>query len=163
MAPHPGQTVYCKVSKNKMRLKKRRSFYIINIYISLSLSLSLSLIYTPLPNSRWLHHTALRCVRREQLGAYMWGKGLKSIKRGSKWAQNTCSCTPNGRGSLLEKRVFDSFFTHFCSQNGPFSRHFGIFQGQNLSQWAQNGLKTLVGASEMVQNHFWKNAFLTHF
>ena len=31
--PHPGQTVYCKVSKNKMRLKKRRSFYMINIYI----------------------------------------------------------------------------------------------------------------------------------
>ena len=31
VAPHPGQTVYCKVSRNKMRLKKRRTFYIINI------------------------------------------------------------------------------------------------------------------------------------
>ena len=87
------------------------------------------LIYTPLPNYRWLHHTALRCVRRVQLGAYMWRKGLKSIETGSKWAENICSCTPNGLGSLLEKRVFDPFFTHFCSQNGPFSRHFGIFHG----------------------------------
>ena len=37
--------------------------------------------------------------------------------------------TPNGPGSLLEKRVFDPFFTHFCSQNGPFSRHIGFFHG----------------------------------
>ena len=77
-------------------------------------------IYTPLPNSRWLHHTALRYVRRVQLGAYTWRQGLNSVKKGSKWAQNTCLCTPNGPGSLLKKRVFDPFFTHFGSQNGPF-------------------------------------------
>ena len=34
------------------------------------------LIYTPLTNSRWLHHTALRYARRVQFGAYMWQKGL---------------------------------------------------------------------------------------
>ena len=32
VAPYPGQTVYCKVNKNKMRPKKRRCFYIVNIY-----------------------------------------------------------------------------------------------------------------------------------
>ena len=37
--------------------------------------------------------------------------------------------TPNGPGSLLERRVFDPFLTHFLSQNGSFSRHFGIFHG----------------------------------
>ena len=29
----------------------------------------------------------------------------------------------------MGKRVFDPFLTHFWSQNGPFSRHFGIFHG----------------------------------
>ena len=29
----------------------------------------------------------------------------------------------------MEKCVLDSFLTHFCSQNGPFSRHLGIFHG----------------------------------
>ena len=136
-------------------------------------------IYTALPNSRWLHHTALRYVQRAQRGAYTWWKGLNSIttsskgvntlvlasqmvrdhfkknaflthfwsqndppprhfgilhgrKRvttGSKWAPTTCLSIYNGPGSLLEKRVFDPFSTRFWSQNGPFSRHFGIFCG----------------------------------
>ena len=91
------------------------------------------LIYTPLPNCRWLHHTALRCVRRVELGACMSHKGLNSVKTCSKWAHFTCLCTPNGLGSIfnwkLEKRVFDPFLIHFWSHNGPFSRHFGIFHG----------------------------------
>ena len=66
-----------------------------NIYIYIS-----PLIYTPLPNSRLLHHTALRYVRRVQLGAYMWRKGLKWVKTGSKWAHFTCLCTPIGPRSL---------------------------------------------------------------
>ena len=98
-------------------------------------------IYTPLPNSRWLHHTAVRYVRKAQCGAYTWWKGLNSIKTGSKWAQNTCLSIPNGLGSLLEKRVFDPFLTHFWSQNGPLSRHFGIFHGPERaptgSKWAK--------------------------
>ena len=48
---------------------------------------------------------------------------------GSNWARNTCLSIPNGPRSLLEKCVFDPFWTHFWSQNGPFSRHFGIFHG----------------------------------
>ena len=55
--------------------------------------------------------------------------GPKRVTTGSKWAKTTCLSIPNGPGSLLEKRVFDPFLTHFWSQNGPFSRHFGIFRG----------------------------------
>ena len=42
VAPHPGQTMYYKVSRNKMRLKKRRSFYITNLYYYTSLPLNLA-------------------------------------------------------------------------------------------------------------------------
>ena len=96
------------------------------IYIYICIYL---LIYTPLPNSRWLHHMALRYARRVQLGAYMWRTGLNWLKLGSKWAQSICLSIRNGPGSLLAKRVFDPFWTHFWFQNGPFSRHFGIFHG----------------------------------
>ena len=53
----------------------------------------------------------------------------KPVQMGSKWARNTCLSIPNGLGSLFEKCVFDPFLTHFWSQNGPLSRHFGIFHG----------------------------------
>ena len=75
------------------------------------------------------HHTALRYVRRAQSGAYMWWKGLNSVQIGSKRTKNSCLSIINGPGSFLKKRVFDPFLTHFWSQNGPFSRHFGIFHG----------------------------------
>ena len=55
--------------------------------------------------------------------------GPKRVTTGSKWAETTCLSIPNGQGSLLEKCVCDPFWTHFWSQNGPFSRHFGIFRG----------------------------------
>ena len=71
---------------------------------------------------------ALRYGRRAQ-SAYMWWKGLNSVKTGSKRAKNTCLSIPNGPGSLLENRVFHPFLTHCWSQNGPFSRYFGIFHG----------------------------------
>ena len=55
--------------------------------------------------------------------------GPKRVTTGSKWAKTTCLSIPNGPGSLLEKCVFDPFWTHCWSQKGPFSRHFGIFRG----------------------------------
>ena len=71
----------------------------------------------------------------------MWWRGLNAVKTGSKRAKNTCLSTPNGPGSLLEKRLFDPFLTHFCTQNGPFSRHFVIFHGPKRatrgSKWAK--------------------------
>ena len=71
----------------------------------------------------------------------MWQKGLNWVRLGSKWAKITCLSMPNGRGSLLEKHVLNPFLTHFWSQNGPFSRHFGIFHGPKCvttgSKWAK--------------------------
>ena len=55
--------------------------------------------------------------------------GPKRVTTGSKRAKNTCLSIPTGPRSLLEKRVFDPFLTLSRPQNGPFSRHFGIFHG----------------------------------
>ena len=77
-------------------------------------------------------------MRKAQSGAYMWWKGLNSVKTGSKWAKNTCLSIPNGPGSLVEKHVFDPFL----SQNDPFPRHFGFFDGPKRvptgPKWAKN-------------------------
>ena len=60
-----------------------------------------------------------------------------------------------------------AFLTHFCPIFGPKTAHFqgilGFSMAQNASPRAQNGLKTLVWASQIMQGHFWKNTFLTHF
>ena len=125
------------------------------------------LIYTPLPNSRWLHHAALRCVPTAQRGAYTWQKGQNSVKTRPKWAQNTCLCTPNGRGSLLEKHIFDPFFTYFCSQKGPFSRHIGIFHGPKPVPIGSKCAKTTCfsvqnGQRSLLEKHVF-DPFLTHF
>ena len=124
-------------------------------------------IYTGLPNSRWLHHTALTHVRNAQRGACMWLKGLNSIKTGSKWSQNTCLSIPNGLGSLLERRVFDPFLTHFWSQNDPFSRHFGIFHGPKRvttgSKWAKTTCLSIPNRpGSLLEKHVF-HPFLTHF
>ena len=57
-------------------------------------------------------------------GIFHWPK---RVNTGPKWAKNTCLSIPNGLGSLLEEHIVDPFLTHFCSQNGVFSRHFGIY------------------------------------
>ena len=125
------------------------------------------LIYTPLPNSRWLHHTGLRYLRRVQLGAHMWRKELHWVKTGSNWAKNTCLGIPNGPGSLLERCVFDPFFTDFWSQNGPFSRHFRIFHGPNHvttgSKWAKNTCLSIpIGVGSLLEKRVFES-FFTHF
>ena len=62
-----------------------------------------------------------------------------------------CLCTPNALGSFLEKHIFDPFWTHFRSQNNPFSRHLVTLEWPKWlamgSKWAhftclgtQNGL-----------------------
>ena len=60
------------------RLEDIYTYIYIYIYIYISSNLH------PSPNSRWLHHTALRYVRRAQSGPYMWWKGLNSVKNGLK-------------------------------------------------------------------------------
>ena len=143
-------------------LHSRRLYtYVVYIYIYISSNLH------PSPNSRWLHHTAPRYVRRAQSGAYMWWKGLNSVKTGSKCAKNTCLSIPNGLGSLLDKRVFDPFLTHFWSQNGLFSRHFGIFHEPNSvatgSKWAKTTCLSIAnGLGSLLEKHVF-DPFLTHF
>ena len=55
--------------------------------------------------------------------------GPKHVTTGSKRAKSTCCSILNGSRLVLEKHLFDPFFSHFGSQNCPFSRHFGIFRG----------------------------------
>ena len=96
----------------------------------------------------------------------MWWKWLNSVKTGSKRAKNTCLCIPNGPGSFLEKRVFDPFLTHFWSQNGPFSRHFGIFHAPKPvatgAKWATTTCLSIIdGRGSFLEKRVF-HPFLTH-
>ena len=86
---------------------------------------------------------------------------------GSKWAKNTFFSNPNGPGSLLEKHVFDPFFTHCCSQNGPFSRHFGIFHGPKHvttgSKWAKTTCLSIQKSRGSLLEKRVFHPFSTHF
>ena len=66
---------------------------------------------------------------------------LKCVTTGSKWARITCLGIPGGVASLVEKKAFDPFWTRFWSQNGPFSRHFGIFHGPKHVTTGSKGAK----------------------
>ena len=90
------------------------------------------LIYTLLPNPRWLHNAALSYVGIVLLGAYMWQHKLNWVKMGSKWALLSRLSTPNGPRSFLEKHIFDPFFTRFGSLNGPFSNFSGTLKGPRI-------------------------------
>ena len=65
--------------------------------------------------------------------------------------------------SLLKKCVFDPFLTHCWSQNGLFSRHFGIFHGPKHispgSKWAKNIPN---GPGSLLEKCVF-DAFSTHF
>ena len=86
---------------------------------------------------------------------------------GSKWARNTCLSIPNGPKSLLEKRVFDPFLTHFWSQNGPFSRHFGFFHGPKHittgSKWSKNICLSIPNGPVSLLEKCVFDPFSTHF
>ena len=84
-------------------------------------------------------------VRRAQSGAYMWWKGLNWVKTGSKRAKSSCLSIPNGPGSLLEKRVFDPFLTHFLVPKWPIFKAFWDFPGAKTRRHGlKNGIKPLV-------------------
>ena len=96
----------------------------------------------------------------------MWWKGLNSVTTGSKRAKNTCLSIPNGPGSLLEKRIFDPFLTDFWSQNGAFSRHFGIFHEPKCaatgSKWAKTTCLSIInGPGSFLEKRVF-DPFLTH-
>ena len=96
----------------------------------------------------------------------MWWKGLNYDKTGSKRPKNTRLSIPNGPGSLLEKRVFDPLSPHFCSHNGPISRHLGMFHGPKHittgSKWAKTScLNIISGPGSFLEKHVF-DPFLTH-
>ena len=96
----------------------------------------------------------------------MWWKGLNSVKTGSKRPKKTCLSIPNGPGSFLEKHIFDPFLTHFWSQNGPFSRHFGIFHEPKpvatSSKWAKTTCLNIPdGPGSLLEKRVF-HPFLTH-
>ena len=74
----------------------------------------------------------------------MWWKGLNSVKTGSKWAKTTCLSIPNGLVSVVEKRVFNPFWTLFCPKSTHFQGILGFSMSQNPSPRPQNGLKPIV-------------------
>ena len=90
-------------------------------------------------------------------------EGPKWLAMGSKWAHFTCSGTPNGLGSFLEKHIFDPFLTHFLSQNSPFSRHFGIFAGRKRATTSsKHDKKCLFWHSMWSKIIFEKSHFFLH-
>ena len=108
------------------------------------------------------------CSQKRPLFKEYWDShGPKPVQMGSKWARNTCLSIPNGPRSLLEKCVFDPFLTHFWSQNGPFSRHFGIFHGPKHittgSKWAKNICLSIPNGPGSLLEKCVSDPFSTHF
>ena len=73
---------------------------------------------------------------------FMTPEGPKWLANGSKKAHFTCLGTPNGLGSFFEKHIFDPFFTHFLSQNNPFSRHLAGLVGPKRAATSSKRAKT---------------------
>ena len=74
---------------------------------------------------------------------------------------------PEGSTISFEKCVFDPLLTQFWSQNGPFSRHFGILHGPKRvttgSKRAKNArLSMLNGVGSLLEKHVF-DPFLSHF
>ena len=84
---------------------------------------------------------------------------------GSKGAHFTCSGTPNGLGSFLEKHIFDPFLTHFLSQNSPFSRYFGILGGPKRATTSSKRAKNTWFGIPCGPGSFFRTRWtlLTHF
>ena len=71
-----------------------------------------------------------------------------------------------GPGSLLEKHAFDPFLTHFWSQNGPISRHFGMFHGPKPvatgSKLAKTNCLSIIDGPRSLLEKCIFDPFLTH-
>ena len=88
------------------------------------------------------------------------------MKTGSKRAKNTCFSIPTGPGSFVEKHIFDPFLTHFWSQNGPFSTHYGIFHEPKPvttgSKWAKTTCLSIInGPGSLLEKRVF-DPLLTH-
>ena len=95
-------------------------------------------------------------------GSLGFSMGQSAPPRAQNQAKNTCLSTPNGLGSLLEKCVFGPFLTHFWSQNGPFSRHFGIFHGpKRITTGSKRAQNTCLSIPSGLGTTLKKNGFFS--
>ena len=66
----------------------------------------------------------------------------------------------------MEKLLLDPFLTHFWSQNGPFSRHFGILHGPKHittgSKWAKNTCLSIPNGPRSLLEKCAFDPFSTH-
>ena len=56
----------------------------------------------------------------------------------------------------MGKHIFDPFLTHFWSQNGPFSRHFGIFHGPKRVTTGSKRAQNTCLSTQVVWEQLWK-------
>ena len=65
-----------------------------------------------------------------------------------------------GPSQLFEKPAFDLVLTHFWSQNGPFSRHFGIFhRPKRITTGSKPAKNTYLSIPSGLATAFEKNGF----
>ena len=94
----------------------------------------------------------------------------KCLAMSSKWAHFTCLGTLNGIGICFKKTfqpIFDPLWTHYWSQNNPFSRHFGTLEGPKWlavgSKWADSTCLGTPNALGLFLGKAIFDSFLTHF
>ena len=117
-------------------------------------------IFDPFSNDYWSQNSPFSRL-------FVTLEGPKWLAIGSKWAHFNCLGTPSGRGSVLEKHIFDPYLTHFWSPNNPSSRHFVTLEGPKWlamgSKWAHfNCLGTPNGEGSVLVKHIF-DPYLTHF
>ena len=81
---------------------------------------------------------------------------------GSKRAHFTCLGTPNGLEAFLGKHIFDPFWTHFLSQNSPFSRHLGILGGPKQATTSSKRAKNTCFGIPCGPRSFLKKVIFLH-
>ena len=72
---------------------------------------------------------ALGYMGRVSLGTYMWRNGLKSVKKGLKWALLSRLRTPNGPKFFLERHIYDPMFNAFVVTKWAIFKAFGTLEG----------------------------------
>ena len=61
---------------------------------------------------------------------------------------------------VWKNALFDPFWTHFWSQNSPFSRHFGIFRGPKcVTTGSKRAKNTCLSIPSDLETTFEKNHF----
>ena len=60
---------------------------------------------------------------------------------------------------VKERRIFEPFLTHFWSQDGPFSRHFGIFHGPKRVTTSSKRPKNTGLNIQVISEALWKKLF----